>query len=115
MTVPAVHLDDESVEAIARRVVELTGSECGSEGWLDAAEVARRFSVSRDYVYEHADDLGAVRIGSGSRARLRFEPAKIREALESSPGRGPQPKREPVRHVRRERDVTLLPVRGGSL
>jgi len=39
---------------------------------VDAASVAEHLGVSRDYVYEHADDLGARRLGSGPRARLRF-------------------------------------------
>jgi hypothetical protein len=114
MTAPVVQLDDASVEAVARRVVELLSRESGSEDWIDAAEVARRFSLSRDYVYEHADDLGAMRIGPGPKARLRFDPVKVTKALGGSSGREPRPKREAVRSVRRERGVTLLPIRGES-
>jgi hypothetical protein len=29
--------------------------------------------VDREWVYEHADQLGAVRLGEGPRPRLRFE------------------------------------------
>lgn len=114
MITPAVQLDGASIEAIARRVVELLGGEHGSEGWIDAAEVARRFSLSRDYVYEHAGELGAVRVGSGPKARLRFDPIKVTEALSSSFGRESPPKREAVRSVRRKHGVTLLPIRGES-
>jgi hypothetical protein len=114
MTAPVVQLDDASVEAIARRVVELLSNESGSEDWIDAAEVARRFSLSRDYVYEHAAELGAVRLGSGPKARLRFNPNKAAEALGGSSARESRPKREAVRSVRRERGVTLLPIRGES-
>jgi hypothetical protein len=114
VTTPAVHLDDASVEAIARRVAELLSSEGGSEGWIDAAEVARRFSFSRDFVYEHSAELGAVRIGSGPKARLRFDPNKVAEALGGSFERESRPKREAVRSVRRGRGVTLLPIRGES-
>ena len=42
--------------------------------WLDAQEVAQRLKMSRDWVYEHAEELGASRIGSGPRPRLRFPP-----------------------------------------
>jgi hypothetical protein len=90
VTAPVVHLDNASVEAIARRVAELLSSEHGSEGWIDAAEVARRYSLSRDFVYEHADELGAVRIGSGPKGRLRFDPAKVVEALGGSSVREPR-------------------------
>lgn len=114
MTAPTVHLDDASVEAIARRVVELLSSEGGSKDWIDAAEVARRFSLSTDYVYEHADELDAVRIGSGPKARLRFDPDKVIAALVGSSRKGSQPNQEPVRSVRRARGVTLLPIRGES-
>jgi hypothetical protein len=114
MTAPVVQLDDASVEAVARRVVELLSSESGSEDWIDAAEVARRFSLSRDYVYEHAAEFGAVRLGGGPKARLRFSPAKVTEALGGSLGRESRPKREAVRSVRRGREVTLLPIRGKS-
>ncbi len=69
-----VHLDSDSIEAVARRVVDLlTGTEAA--GLVDAAELARRLGVSRDWVYRHADELGAVHVGDGKRARLRFDPA----------------------------------------
>ncbi len=49
--------------------------------WLDAAEVSRRLGVTREWVYGHASELGAVRIGQGPRPRLRFPPT----VLESNP------------------------------
>jgi hypothetical protein len=78
-----VHLDAESVEAIARRLFELlTGTE--AMGMIDATELARRLGVKRDYVYRHKDRLGAVRVGDGKRARLRFDPEVARSASEQS-------------------------------
>jgi hypothetical protein len=44
---------------------------------VDAAEVARFLDVSTDFVYAHADELGARRLGSGPRARLRFDLAEV--------------------------------------
>lgn len=77
-----VTLDATTIEAIARRVVELLREEpVPADEAIDAAEVARRFGVSRDYVYQHADDLGAVRLGSGPRARLRFDLATVADRL----------------------------------
>jgi hypothetical protein len=42
-------------------------------GLVDAAALATHLGVSREYVYEHASELGARRLGSGPRARLRFD------------------------------------------
>jgi hypothetical protein len=100
-------------DLVANRVVERMRGKSGGD-LIDAAEVARRFSLSRDYVYRHADDLGAVRLGDGPKARLRFSPAKVDEALGGSSERESQPKRESVRPVRRGHGVTLLPIRKES-
>ena len=48
---------------------------------LTAAEVAARFSVDRSWVYAHARELGVVKLGSGPRPRLRFDPAVITQRL----------------------------------
>lgn len=48
---------------------------------IDAGEVARRFAVSAQWARDHADELGAVRLGDGPRPRLRFDPAKVTAAL----------------------------------
>jgi hypothetical protein len=40
---------------------------------LTADELAIVLGVDRGYVYEHAVELGAWRLGSGPRARLRFD------------------------------------------
>jgi hypothetical protein len=110
----SVHLDDASVHAVAERVAELLRSGPLVCELIDTAEVARRFSLSRDYVYEHADDLGAVRLGSGPKARLRFDPAKVTERLDvRNQGQSPH-KGTPVHPVRKGSDVTLLPFRGES-
>jgi hypothetical protein len=51
------------------------------EPLVDAATLAAELGVSRDWVYEHAAELGALRLGSGPRARLRFDPVAARAAL----------------------------------
>src|SRR5271165_5008089 len=48
---------------------------------VDAATLARELGTSRDWVYEHSDLLGALRLGSGPRPRLRFDPVAARAAL----------------------------------
>jgi hypothetical protein len=40
--------------------------------------------VTRRWVYDHAGDLGAVPLGSGSRPRLGFHPARVRQDLDQS-------------------------------
>lgn len=54
--------------------------------WLDAQEVAARLGVSREWVYEHADELGARRIGSGRRPRLRFPAQSLDRPANASGG-----------------------------
>ena len=41
---------------------------------VDAAELARRLGIERSWVYAHAIELGAVKLGSGAKPRLRFDP-----------------------------------------
>lgn len=41
---------------------------------VDAAELARRFGIERAWVYSHAIELGVVKLGSGAKPRLRFDP-----------------------------------------
>lgn len=79
---PAVieEIADRLSGAIVARIVEVLREEglsprrSETTAWLDAQEVAQRLGVSREWVYEHADELGALRIGSGPRPRLRFPP-----------------------------------------
>lgn len=73
---------DQLVEAIARRVVELLRAEepQRSTALVDATAVARDLEVERDWVYSHAVDLGAIRLG-GPRGRLRFDLQVVRERL----------------------------------
>ena len=56
-------LDDEDIERIAVRVAELLQEEDPSGArFVDAAVVARKLGVDRDWVYEHARELGGVRL-----------------------------------------------------
>lgn len=109
-----VHLDPDSVNAVAERVVQLLRSGPVGVTMIDATEVARRLGVSPSYVYNHADDLGAVRLGDGPKPRLRFDPDKVTEAFAGSSPSGSQHVRAAVRPVRRGREVPLLPVLGES-
>jgi len=70
-----IKLDPQAVEAIARRVVEILERKGLQQRELvDAAELARRFGIERSWVYSHAIELGAVKLGKGPKPRLRFDP-----------------------------------------
>lgn len=47
---------------------------------VDAATLAAHLGVTRGFVYEHAQQLGGVRLGNGSRPRLRFDLDRALEA-----------------------------------
>jgi hypothetical protein len=61
------------------------------DGLWTVGRVAAHYDVSARFVYQHADELGCVRLGGGARPRLRFDPDVVRERW---PGVGdtlPQP------------------------
>jgi hypothetical protein len=90
-------LDLDLIEAIARRVAELLDEERRSGGGevdlIDAATVARRLGISRATVYAKAEQLGAIRLGEGKRARLRFDPTRLPSELASNPTTRSRPRR----------------------
>lgn len=73
-------LDREDVEAIAQRVADLLRPRVAI-GLVGVEEVVVRFGVSRSYVYEHSAELGAIRLGRGPKARLRFDLEQVATAL----------------------------------
>lgn len=80
--------DDDALDRLAdllaeRLAVRLSGlAPAEAEPLVDAAEIARRHGKTRSWVYEHAGELGAVRLGAGPRPRLAFSPARVAERLE---------------------------------
>ena len=105
-----MRLESDDVEAIARRVAELLGAAPDAPvRYVDAAQLARALGVERAWVYAHAAQLGALRLG-GPRGRLRFDLERVREAL--TPG-GPagceRPRTAPLRprRVRQRRGLDL--------
>ena len=49
------------------------------DGLWTARRVAAHYDVAVRFVYQHADELGCVRLGGGARPRLRFDPDVVRE------------------------------------
>jgi hypothetical protein len=80
-------LTDGDVEAIAtataERLAEIVTAPSATFALVDARQLARDLDVSLDYVYSHASELGAMRLGSGPKARIRFDRDHARQALEA--------------------------------
>jgi hypothetical protein len=116
-----VRLHPRDVEAIACRVVELLRDDRpSSAGLVSAAELACRLGVDRSFVYEHADALGARRLGGGRRPRLRFDPEEAERLMLCQAGsESPGPSSPAKRRNRRRTELSglgttarLLPIRG---
>jgi hypothetical protein len=93
-------------EAIRADVLADLPSE--AQDWLDAQDVADRLHMSREWVYEHAEELGVLRIGGGPRPRLRFPPRILDVRDVKPPSRDvPAQSRAP-----RAKPTGLIPIRG---
>jgi len=96
----APELDWRLVDLIAQRVLQLLGDRNGDEiRLLTVAQVARRFQVHPSWVYANARRLGALRLGTGPKAPLRFDPSRVALALDdqtvpSDRGAGRMPAQE---------------------
>ncbi len=67
-------LDATTVEAIAQRTAELLREPSRPTGKrVDAARVAEALGVTRQWVYEHAEELGGERLSESARSRWRFD------------------------------------------
>jgi hypothetical protein len=114
---PALIAEAEIVDAIARRVVELLeGSRTRADAarpaepggaCLTVSQVAARYRVSRSWVYAHQRELGAMRLGYGPRARLRFDPKVVAEAIAAFDHSG-KPVEPPATNRRARRGVRLI-------
>jgi hypothetical protein len=79
-----MRLEPEDIEAIAERVVERLTQESRPRvgiGLATAAEVAELYGVSVSWVYANKRRLGAVLLGDGPKARLRFDLEHVAEAI----------------------------------
>lgn len=120
----AAELAPETIERIAQRVAQLLQHEpqpsddrpAASRDLVDAGQLAKHLGLTRAWVYEHAQDLGAIQVGNGPRPRLRFDPQIAKEALRARQRRAePKPVTTPTPRPGRPRrpttaSVPLLPV-----
>jgi hypothetical protein len=118
---PTLRLDPETVEEVATRVAELLAArfqppQAPHRRLLSAAEVSEWWGVERSWVYEHARELGAIRLGKGRRPRLRFDSDLVAQriaALAEERRPAPQGRRRGGRRSRRipADAADLLPLR----
>ena len=107
---------DRLADEIAARVLVRLGraTPANGERLVDAAEIARVYGKTRSWVYEHAGELGATRLGSGPRPRLGFSVRRVAECLEKVDRPAPQPQPESPtprrRHQRAGRTATGAPL-----
>lgn len=113
---------DLVAERVLERVTPLLATDSAAEELVDAREIARRTGRSCWWVYEHAPELGAIKLGTGPNPRLAFSPARIQAYLAAcSEPRDPQPAPVRVSPRRRRRAKhapsgnELLPIRGSSV
>ena len=69
-----------------------------------ARRLAAHYAVGVRFIYGHAEELGAIRLGAGPSPRLRFDPAVVRERWA---GVNAPP---PVARTRRRRPTSRLHV-----
>ncbi len=114
--------DERLAEALAARTLELLepileelAAGRTADALVDAATVGRELGVSRQFVYDHAEELGGLRLGSGRRPRLRFELATARRAwhrIADDRARVQEPLTPRASRGARPAGFELLPVRG---
>jgi len=77
-----VRLDRADVEAIAERVLDLLEARADRlpVRYVDAVTLAEALGVDRTWVYAHARELRAIRLG-GARGRLRFDVRTVERVL----------------------------------
>jgi hypothetical protein len=105
----SARLDPDDIDQIAQRVLALLRAESGpaQQRLVDAKTLAELLGVTRAWVYAHADELRAVRLG-GPRGRLRFDVLQVRALRDAAPS----PARRTSRRRRKvvTRGANLLPI-----
>ena len=84
---PIAALADQIADRVAlrlgpqlSRLAAPTDGSPAPELWT-ARRVASHYGVGISFVYQHAEELGCIRLGGGSCARLRFDPVRSPSAM----------------------------------
>jgi len=101
---------ESDVRAIAEAVADLLAERglvvyagpSGSARVLNAREVSTLLGRSAPWVYAHATELGAIRMGNGPKARIGFDLASIEQWKRDNQIRPPQSPKPPRRRPRRK-------------
>jgi len=78
--IPVEHVPAAILRLSARLVAAPKTGETMSpvcDDLLTVPEAAKLLQVSETYVFSHSRELGAIRLGSGPKARLRFKRSKL--------------------------------------
>lgn len=115
-------LTPHAIEQIAQRVAQLlrerdhAHSQPAPAALFDASQLATHLGVTRTWVYEHAHQLGAIRLGTGAKARLRFDLdtattaiKRLHERPPTDATAGEAPRRGRPRR-RQQATIPLLPI-----
>lgn len=123
---PTERLQILTLRRIARLEARLTALENGSGSGpvprlLTPAQLANGLGRSLDWVYEHTEELGAIRLGSGDKPRIYFNAEMVTSRLNacSDNRRSFTPETPANKYVRRSgrsaragARADLLPIRG---
>lgn len=105
----AVELTPEQLDQLATAIADKLAARAAGE-LIDTTELAKRIGRSRGWVYGNAGQLGAIRLGNGTRPRLGFRWPAVLDRLDEMTA--PQP---PIIRSPRARRVPtaaeLLPIR----
>jgi predicted DNA-binding transcriptional regulator AlpA len=112
-----MQLDPDDIEQLADAVADRVAQRLREQPptrFVDAAALARVLGVKRSWVYEHAGELGAVRLG-GPQGRLRFDLATVderlaRQPMDATPGTARRAPRRPRPRAGKQ-PAPLLPYR----
>lgn len=79
--------------------------------FCDVTRLAEHLSMSPDWIYEHAGELGGFRIGEGPRARWRFELVRAESNFQRLSASRTTRERTRTRTLRGNRPTRLRPRR----
>ncbi len=99
MAVLVDELADRLVSRLAPKIADLVSTDApippaqtlaASAGLWTTRRVAEHYGVAVGFIYQHAEELGCVRLGGSSRPRLRFDPEVVRVRWPLVSGRLPE-------------------------